>query len=78
MPPLSSAASSAANRTAQSNGETRVVTVVGFGEGTVKVDANHPLAGTTLHFDVKIVEVRDATADELAHGHVHGPGGHHH
>jgi FKBP-type peptidyl-prolyl cis-trans isomerase SlyD len=42
------------------------------------IDANHPLAGMRLHFDVKVVEVRDATADELEHGHVHAPGGHHH
>ena len=56
----------------------RVVTVVGVDSAAVKIDANHPLAGVTLNFDVKIVDVRDATTEELGHGHVHGPGGHHH
>jgi FKBP-type peptidyl-prolyl cis-trans isomerase SlyD len=42
------------------------------------IDANHPLAGQTLHFAVEVLGVRAATAEELAHGHVHGPGGHHH
>ena len=41
------------------------------------IDANHPLAGMTLHFDVKVLGVRDATAEELSHGHVHEPGHHH-
>lgn len=41
------------------------------------VDTNHPLAGMNLHFDVKVITVRDATPEELQHGHVHGPGGHH-
>jgi len=44
----------------------------------VKMDFNHPLAGTDLHFKGEILDIREATADELAHGHVHGPGGHHH
>lgn len=45
---------------------------------TVVIDANHPLAGTPLHFDIEIVEVREASVEEVLHGHVHGAGGHHH
>ena len=55
-----------------------VVTVTDVGLETVTVDANHPLAGVELNFAVEIVEVRDASDEEMAHGHVHGPGGHHH
>ena len=56
----------------------RVVTVVDVSPDTVTVDANHPLAGETLHFDVSVKDVRDASPEELSHGHAHGPGGHHH
>jgi FKBP-type peptidyl-prolyl cis-trans isomerase SlyD len=48
------------------------------GEDLVRCDANHPLAGERLHFSVEILGVRDATDEERVHGHVHGPGGHHH
>jgi len=57
---------------------TRLVVVTQVAQDVVTVDANHPLAGQTLHFDVEVSEVRDATAEELEHGHVHGPHGHHH
>ena len=63
---------------AQTPQGTRVITVVDVADDNVTVDANHPLAGATLNFDVTIVGVRDATAEELSHGHVHGPGGHAH
>ena len=56
----------------------RPVTVVEVAEDFVKVDANHPLAGVNLHFNVTVRDVRAATAEEIAHGHVHGQGGHHH
>ena len=55
-----------------------VVTVTGVDSENITVDANHPLAGMTLHFSVEVVAVRSATSEELDHGHVHGPGGHHH
>jgi FKBP-type peptidyl-prolyl cis-trans isomerase SlyD len=59
------------------NGHEAPVRVVGVDAEHVTIDGNHPLAGKDLHFEVKVVDVRTATAEELAHEHVHGPGGHH-
>jgi FKBP-type peptidyl-prolyl cis-trans isomerase SlyD len=53
----------------------RQVTVLKVGRFNVDVDANHPLAGQSLTFDVEVTDVRDATEEEVSHGHVHGPGG---
>jgi FKBP-type peptidyl-prolyl cis-trans isomerase SlyD len=62
-----------------SNEQGEQIVVVSKIEGDkVTLDGNHPLAGMTLHFDITIREVRAATAEEISHGHVHGPGGHHH
>jgi FKBP-type peptidyl-prolyl cis-trans isomerase SlyD len=52
--------------------------IIGVEAKTVQVDFNHELAGKTLTFEITVSDVRAATADELSHGHVHGPGGHHH
>jgi FKBP-type peptidyl-prolyl cis-trans isomerase SlyD len=52
--------------------------VLEVGGDTVKMDLNHQLAGKTLHFSGEVLEVREATKEEIAHGHVHGPDGHHH
>ncbi len=59
-------------------GHSVVVTIVNVSDDDVTVDGNHPLAGVRLHFDVEVLSVRDASMEELAHGHVHGEGGHHH
>ncbi len=61
----------------QISDESRVVTVKEIQEETVKVDGNHPLAGETLNFEVEITDIRSATDEELAHGHVHVHGQHH-
>jgi FKBP-type peptidyl-prolyl cis-trans isomerase SlyD len=54
------------------------VTVVKAGRHSADIDTNHPLAGQSLTFDIEIVEVREASEEEIAHGHAHGPGGHQH
>lgn len=60
------------------DGESLMVTVVEVADDSVTVDGNHPLAGVRLNFDVEILEVRDATSEEIDHGHPHGPHGHPH
>jgi len=54
------------------------VTVLKVGRFNVDVDGNHPLAGAALTFEVEVMDIRDASEEELAHRHVHGPGGHQH
>ncbi len=54
-----------------------IFTIVGLDDKQVTIDGNHPLAGSTLSFDVTVVDVRAATPEELDHGHVHGAGGAH-
>lgn len=56
----------------------RAVTIQKVGMSVVDVDLNHPMAGKDLHFAIEIVDVREASAEEIEHGHVHGDGGHHH
>ena len=55
-----------------------ILTIIGVTNDTVTVDGNPEMSGKTLHFDIEVLEVRKATAEELTHGHAHGPGGHHH
>jgi FKBP-type peptidyl-prolyl cis-trans isomerase SlyD len=63
---------------ADSNRGPMSVVITAVGKDQVTVDGNHPLAGTRLHFAVEVTEVRQASGEELTHGHVHGAGGHHH
>ncbi|HRJ28122.1 MAG TPA: peptidylprolyl isomerase [Cyclobacteriaceae bacterium] len=63
---------------AQTSNGAQIVTITEVGLESVTVDGNHPLAGVGLNFAVEVMDVRQATEDELSHGHVHGPGGHHH
>ena len=62
----------------QTNFGPRPVTIEKVGMSVVDVDLNHPMAGKDLDFDIEIVEVREASEEEIAHGHVHGEGGHAH
>ena len=63
---------------AKSDHGIQVVTVTKVDGDKITVDGNHALAGETLTFDVEVTDIRDATDEELQHGHVHGPEGHHH
>ena len=60
------------------DGHMMVITVTEVDDDEVTIDGNHEMAGMNLHFTVDVVDVREATAEEIEHGHVHGPGGHDH
>ncbi|MET8426718.1 peptidylprolyl isomerase [Nocardia sp. NPDC059091] len=60
------------------DGDSQIVIVRQVDGDEVTIDANHPLAGQRLHFTVKVVDIRDASEDELAHGHPHGEDDHDH
>jgi FKBP-type peptidyl-prolyl cis-trans isomerase SlyD len=60
------------------DGRTHIFTVTKIKGDKVLLDGNHPMAGKTLRFSVKVIEVRAASEEEIAHGHVHGEHGHHH
>jgi FKBP-type peptidyl-prolyl cis-trans isomerase SlyD len=62
----------------RSNQSPLPLTVAKVSDTHVTLDANHPLAGVDLLFDVEVTDIRDATEEEQAHGHTHGPGGHEH
>jgi len=59
-------------------GQAIMVTISKVEGDTITVDGNHPLASVHLNFDVRIMDIRDASPEEIEHGHVHGPHGHHH
>jgi FKBP-type peptidyl-prolyl cis-trans isomerase SlyD len=58
--------------------DAEIFTVTDIADGKVVLDANHPLAGLSLLFECQVIEVRAASEEEVEHGHVHGPDGHHH
>ncbi len=59
---------------AQTDAGVEIITIAAVNGDQIKIDANHPLAGETLHFEVEMLDIRDATEEELAHGHVHATG----
>jgi FKBP-type peptidyl-prolyl cis-trans isomerase SlyD len=63
---------------AQGDDGDMIVTVTAVTPDEVTIDSNHPLAGQTLKFEVEVISVRACTEEELEHGHIHGPDGHHH
>lgn len=63
---------------AETDGGVQMFTITAVDGDNITIDANHPLAGNRLHFDVEVTDVRAASAEELSHGHIHGAGGHHH
>lgn len=65
-------------RAGPSEHQTSIFTVIKITDTDIHMDGNHPLAGQDLEFDVEITASRDATDEEVSHGHAHGPGGHHH
>jgi FKBP-type peptidyl-prolyl cis-trans isomerase SlyD len=65
-------------RATEEGDDDMLYTITDIAEGKVVVDGNHPLAGLALVFSCTVSDVRAATPEEVAHGHVHGPGGHHH
>ncbi len=60
------------------DGHPIILTVTAIEAEEIIVDGNHPMAGMQLHFEVELVDIRDATEEEIEHGHIHGPGGHEH
>ncbi|MDH5393077.1 MAG: peptidylprolyl isomerase [Gammaproteobacteria bacterium] len=59
-------------------GEMLVITVTDVKDDEITIDGNHPLAGERLHFSIEVKEIREASEEEISHGHVHGPDAHNH